>query len=157
VTTERTETTDTTGPDVSGPQSDDRRCQAMTAAGERCRQASSVNESGFCTFHDPERVEEAMDARRRGGQGTRGRRKDEEPPALDVPELEATLEGVVRFQAWVATAVARGAMEPKVGSSLTYALLNLRGALEKRDMERIVEDLRTQLREATGGGPRRVA
>jgi hypothetical protein len=130
-----------------------RRCQAITGDGDRCKRYDT-SPNNLCLVHDPARRAEWVAARRRGqvkglaasaaGRAERALLKPttlEDPP----PPLERTLEGVVRFLAWVAMQVAGGKMAPKQGSTTTYALTTLRAALVARDLEDQLKAARAQL------------
>ena len=117
-----------------------RYCGHRTSNGERCRQVVGLTGTGRCVHHDPTRVEEAADMRRRGGQAahTREPKPDDVPP----PPEPKTLAEVIRWHSWTATALARGQIDRGVAGGLTYCLQQLRGALVSRDLEREVEELR---------------
>jgi len=66
---------------------------------------------------------------------------------LEPPTLEPTLDGLVRHGKWVLDQLSRGRMDPKVASSLTYGLQQMRQALIQRDLENEVKELRAMVKE----------
>jgi len=69
-----------------------RTCKAPNDQGQPCR-AAPVRESDFCFWHDPDRAEEAAQARKLGGQ--RRRRESTLAGAYDVGPLD-TVGGIRR-------------------------------------------------------------
>jgi hypothetical protein len=123
-----------------------RYCGALTREGGTCRQIVGLDStSGLCPFHDPARAEEVTEMRRRGaqaGNATRAALADLEPP-----DLEPTLDGIVRHGKWVLDQLGRGRIDPKVASSMTYGLQQMRQALIQRDLENEVKTLRAMVKE----------
>jgi hypothetical protein len=66
---------------------------------------------------------------------------------LTPPALEPTLDGLVRHGKWVLDQLGRGRMDPKVASSMTYGLQQMRQALIQRDLENEVKELRAMVKE----------
>jgi hypothetical protein len=70
-----------------------RYCEGTKADGRRCG-AAAARGRPYCLFHDPERVDEAAEARRLGG--LRRRREGILTAAFDLDELR-TIDGVRRL------------------------------------------------------------
>ena len=75
-----------------GPLLARRSCAFIMADGRACR-AGPQRERPFCFAHDPDRAEEALEARRLGG--LRRRREGTTTVAYDLPGLD-TVEGIRR-------------------------------------------------------------
>lgn len=71
-----------------------------------------------------------------------------------VPKAPKTLDDVVTYASWVADQTALGNLDPRAAREITNALRQFQSAIEKRDVERQVKELKTQLR---GMKKRRVA
>jgi hypothetical protein len=70
-----------------------RRCAYAKADGQPCRMAP-LHDRPYCFSHDPERAEEAAEARRIGGQ--RRRKEGTIAVAFDLPDLD-TVAGIRRI------------------------------------------------------------
>lgn len=132
---------------------EERLCRAITKAGTRCQQFQTVDESGLCLWHDPARAEIATAARLRGIERSRQRTTEDREAMLaglpPLPPLNATsLASVARYQAEIARRVATGVLDTKMGSAATYALTNLRGLVERAELQKRVKQLERQLRDA---------
>src|SRR2546428_716017 len=76
-----------------------RRCASLNAEGEACQMAP-LRERPYCFAHDPERAEEAADARRLGG--ARRRKERTIAVAYELPGLNS-VAGIRRVLAIVVT------------------------------------------------------
>jgi hypothetical protein len=119
-------------------------CGATTLDGGVCKQIVGVNGSGRCIHHDPDRADEALAARRKGGAATSAR--DPGPQDVPAPPAPQTLEGVIAWHCWIAVAFATGQINKATATGLAYNLAGLRAALVSRDLEREVEELRAQVK-----------
>jgi hypothetical protein len=125
-----------------------RYCEGTTAGGGRCAAAPSRGRP-YCLFHDPERVDEAADARRLGGQ--RRRREGILAAAFDLDEL-GTIDGVARLVDVVVTDTL--SLDNGIGRSrvlLAAAGVALR-IIEGSDHEARLLALETQRRFRNPGG-----
>lgn len=76
----------------------------------------------------------------------------------NVPPAPKTLEDAAKVSAWAIRAVGTGEIDPKVSREIQYGVAQFRGALEKRDLLRQIEQLRKELAAAQAKpGPRAVA
>ncbi|HEV8612852.1 MAG TPA: hypothetical protein VGQ73_05025, partial [Gemmatimonadales bacterium] len=138
---------------INDPSESRRQCRAIAADGERCSQWLNLSTEGFCLFHDPARAEEAAAARARGQVNSArasseraAERREKTIEAMDPPPpLELTLAGVAKQLGWLAQQVSAGRLPPKVGSSVTYSLSNLRQALVASDLEAELKSARAEL------------
>lgn len=119
------------------------QCTALTAAGQRCRQWTTVNLTGLCLFHDPGRKAERREAQSLGGINNAA-------PVLPkrIPRVPKTLSDLVAYLAWIVNATARGELDKDTAAKMTYTLTSMRGALTQRDLEHQVTQLRAELKAA---------
>lgn len=123
--------------------SDNNSCAGTKDDGSPCR-SPFVNESGYCTAHDPERGSEEMAERgRKGGQARAERREAETFDVDSLPPIR-TMDDVREWGEAVARAVARGAIGEKRGNTLSRLLRQIRGAMEA-DAEGRIAELRQQV------------
>jgi hypothetical protein len=66
-------------------------CEAITASGMPCLMRPLIGES-YCWSHHPDRRAEAHDARRKGGQHSRGSGTNPPPDDMDVASLPGRME-----------------------------------------------------------------
>jgi hypothetical protein len=119
-------------------------CGAPTETGEPCRQVVGIgNASGKCIWHDPERAQEALAARTKGGLSAHEREPG--PEDTPAPAEPKTLGDVIAWHSWIAGALARGQIDKATATGLAYNLQQLRAALVSRDLEKEVEELRAQI------------
>jgi hypothetical protein len=97
-------------------------------------------------MHDPARETERDAARIRGGtaSGVSKRLAKVAEPKL-VPKPPKTLEDAVTFASWLSHAVCIGTLDARTAHESAYALNCFKAAVEKRDLLREVEKLRTEL------------
>ncbi len=111
------------------------RCKATTKSGEPCS-ARTLPESEWCFAHDPHRIIDIAEARKKGGQAKSNRARAKKA-MLDAVLSPAELEGLLGA---TMNAVISGHKEPAIGN----AIANLaRAAVAVRDAvavdERIAE------------------
>jgi hypothetical protein len=101
----------------------------------------------LCVWHDPARAEEAAAMRARGFETLAAKAAEEAAREVgeDLPQRPATLDDVVRWQAWIVDTLARKMIEVNRAKALSEVLSAMRGSLEKRDLAKDVEDLREQM------------
>jgi hypothetical protein len=119
------------------------RCSGIAKSGERCR-AAALPGSDFCVTHDPRRVTDLAEWRRRGGKAKSNRaraRRHLADGAMTAAELNGVLGVTLK-------GVLAGKIEPNVGNcvaSLARAIRDVSGwaelderlaALERHDAER---------------------
>jgi hypothetical protein len=85
--------------------SEPKRCLATKAGGDPCN-AIGVLESGYCFHHDPDRREEAHQARVRGGEATRKPKATETLREMVEADIEAWLKPYVDGQRFMVALVA---------------------------------------------------
>ncbi len=122
-----------------------------TVAGKPCRSTISLStENGLCRVHDPTRAEEVREMRRAGARakGESVRRAKAVPPD-HVPRAPKTLQDAVEWSSWAIRAVATGEIDPRVGHEIGYLVNAFKAAVEKRDLQHEIEELRTQLAEVS--------
>jgi len=110
-----------------------RRCAYAKADGQPCRMAP-LHDRPYCFSHDPERAEEAAEARRIGGQ--RRRKEGTIAVAFDLPDLD-TVAGIRRILEIVkidGVGMENGVARVRVLISTAVAAMNLLkvGELEDR-------------------------
>lgn len=139
-------------PRAEGPAGVGPRCSAITSKGERCRQSSTVSDSGLCLFHDPARAEERRRAQERGGEANGA-------PVLPdgLPPRPESLSDVAAYLGWIVDATARGVLDRLTAGRLSSTLKVMVAAVGKRDLEKTVEGLREELRVARATPGRRTA
>ncbi len=118
-----------------------RRCAGSKPDGSACGSAPSL-ESSFCLFHDPDRTEEAAEARRVGGQ--RRRRERIVAGAYDfaglgtVVDIRRLLEVAVMDTLGLENSVARN-------RTLAYLAQVAAGLLQAGELERRLNSLEAAL------------
>lgn len=80
-------------------------------------------------------------------EATRARRTPAADQLRDVPPAPETLEDAVRYFAWITHSVAAGTLDARTGHEAAYALNGFKAAVEKRDLQREVEELRRTVEE----------
>ncbi len=82
--------------------------------------------------------------RKRGAAGRTPSRRAEvrTVDAKDTPGKLDDLDDCVRWAGWVARAVATGKIDARTARETSYAIITLRGSLEKRDLARDLARLR---------------
>lgn len=108
---------------VAGP--NDPRCQATTAAGDRCKMRAGPD--GWCGAHDPLRAEQRRNAGAAGGSGNARRRKIAKQlrAMTNVNEMQRVLMEVF-------LEVAKGERDPRVLTALATgarAILDVTGVV----------------------------
>lgn len=132
------------------------QCTAINARGERCRTPGRLGRTpALCTMHDPERVEEAQAARRRGG-ASRARNQREglrRIRALRESELPKDPETIEDVHAWSLFLLRRGAtghLDPRIHGACNRTLERvLRPLIEALETSREVRRLKAELAEFT--------
>ena len=116
------------------------------ARGEACGSSLGLCESGLCRFHDPELAAEVLAMRQAGGRATAGSRRTARAalPA-NVPRAPETLQDAVAWSSWAMRAVAVGEIDARTGHEIGYLVNAFKAAVEKRDLQREIEELRAEL------------
>ena len=119
------------GPILCGP-----ACGGSRSDGSNC--GAPPGESGLCFWHDPERLEERLEASRKGG----SRRAIPLPvgPPLEAEEARGVLASVM-------AALLEGALDPGTARAAAYIIQVDRKIAEGETVERqlsIIEELRQQ-------------
>ena len=120
------------------------QCKATTKAGSRCKKTNGIK-NGFCLFHDPKRRKDLEAMSHRGGRN----RIPKPTKTFPVPK---TMEDVKKWAAEVAKQVYDGNLDPRRAREVTQALRQLTVALEKVDLQREVNAIKKQLKEAKKRG-----
>ena len=103
-------------------------------------------ENGRCLFHDESRAAEARETSQAGGRASavaKRARRTADPD--DVPAPPKTLEDAVRWSSWAMHAVACGRIDARTGHEIGYLVNAFKAAVEKRDLERQIQELRAEL------------
>lgn len=130
------------------------RCEYVKDDGERCRLDSGLEmyEGELrCLWHDPNRREKAMAARRRGGKASRSGGGSKTVNPYDAPQPPQSLKDAVEWASWVTWAVTVGELDVQVSYAAMNALRTFIKASEKVDTADLwteVEALREKLEEA---------
>ena len=66
-----------------------------------------------------------------------------------VPRAPSKLQDAVEWSSWAIRAVATGEIDPRVGHEIGYLVNAFKAAVEKRDLQHEIEELRTQLAEVS--------
>jgi len=109
----------------------------------------------LCVHHDPAQADE-MKWRRAKGNVSRSRLATTEKLAAihGVPGVPQNLEDATTFAAWAVHQVASGVLDSRTGHEIAFILNSFRGALEKRDLLREIEQLRRDLAAARKETPK---
>ncbi len=128
------------------------QCQGSTPDGTRCEIRSQIV-SGLCVWHDPDRRDEAAAMRRKGAAGRQPAQRTmvKTVSTAETPGKLTDLDDCVRWAAWVARAVATGKIDARTARETSYAIITLRGSLEKRDLARDLNKLRSDFDEFRKG------
>jgi hypothetical protein len=117
-----------------------------TKAGEPCRSPLGLGENGLCMNHDPERQAAARDVRAAGGRATGAAKRAARYTFPDkVPPPPRTLDDAVKFASWLTHAVCSGDIDARPAHEAGYALNVFKAAVEKRDLQREIASLRSEL------------
>ena len=127
------------------------QCSATTKAGTRCRQSSTVDESGYCLLHDPARASLAKEARSKGGKTTanKGRRV---LAVHEVPDLPKTVEDLKEWSLFLVWAAAVEKIEPRTSDSVVRAIKIAMDVLEGSDLRDRLTELEATFAEARRSG-----
>ncbi len=124
-----------------------RTCGAAKVDGTPCRSYLNLSPAtGMCLMHDPERAEERQRVTASGGRATgvaKRARKTADPE--DVPSAPKTLQDAVTWSSWAMHAVACGRIDARTGHEIGYLVNAFKAAVEKRDLERQIHELRAEL------------
>lgn len=132
-------------PDGDAP----RVCSAANKDGTPCRVTFGLSPDGLCFSHDPLRaVEHAASQTARGRASAERKRERRASLPAGMPRAPKTLDDAVRWSAWAMHATATGIIDARTGHEVGYLANAFRGALEKRDLLRQIEQLRAELAEA---------
>ncbi len=129
------------------------RCTATTKAGERCRQYSTVNDSGMCVIHDPARKAEIKSIRARGGKTTakNSRRVLSIRDAPDQPKTAADRLELAHHVVW---AMLVGKVDPTTGGAVLKGLLVAKAMSEDSEVSDRLAELEATLAEVKRTGMR---
>lgn len=125
--------------------------------GAPCRVGINLSPiNGLCIQHDPNRAEEAAAMQKAGGAKRNEiyRRAKQGIPSepKDIPKAPKTLKDAVRLSAWITRATLDGSIEVRVSAAATKALRQFQLSVEKRDLEKRIEELEARLKAAKAGG-----
>ena len=130
------------------------QCTATTKAGERCRQASTVDETGLCLLHDPARKRQVLSIRRRGQKAATKKRRENSIRTVAAgvgPEDAETEAEIATYLSWITGAVKRGDLDPRTGDTMVRSCnAQLRARKESKTVEDVAE-LRAQVAELLRG------
>lgn len=120
------------------------QCQGTKPDGTRCQIRSQIID-GKCIWHDEARRDEADELRKKDQAGRTPSRRAEvrTVDAKDTPGPLRDLDDCVRWAGWVARAVVVGQIDARTSRECSYAIITLRGSLEKRDLARDLAKLRS--------------
>ncbi len=127
---------------------DVRRCGdagGKTAAGLPCRSPLGLGENGLCLSHDPERKAAAREVRAAGGRAAGESKRASRPVPNNVPPPPKTLDDAVKFASWLTHAVCVGTLDARSAHEAGYSLNVFKAAVEKRDLQREIAQLRAEL------------
>ena len=84
--------------------------------------------------------------RQAGGRATAGSKRTARAalPA-NVPRAPETLQDAVAWSSWAMRAVAVGEIDARTGHEIGYLVNTFKAAVEKRDLQREIEELRAEL------------
>jgi hypothetical protein len=119
-------------------------------SGEPCGGTIALSETnGLCAFHDPDRAEHARAVRAAGSASgpKRPTRRAALPAGMPLRPPK-TLEDAVTWSAWAMHAVAAGTISERVGHEIGYLVNAFKAAVEKRDLQKQIDELRAQLAQA---------
>jgi hypothetical protein len=117
-------------------------CTKKKGSGEPCR-ATALPDKDWCIFHDPERVEQGEEARRRGGE-SRSRKAATLPDEIAV-EKPKTVNDLANLLGDLIVWTLRGTIDVKINNSVTATANTMIGALVKADLEAEVEAMKTDI------------
>ncbi len=84
--------------------------------------------------------------RQAGGQATAvSRRSARAASPANVPRAPQTLQDAVAWSSWAMRAVAVGEIDARTGHEIGYLVNVFKAAVEKRDLQREIEELRAEL------------
>lgn len=137
------------------------RCRGVvTSDGRPCGVRNGLGPSGYCVFHDPERVAQVRKAAARGRTAARARRKQvasegedrglEERLRLPAPK---TLEHAVEWASMLTKAIADGQISAARGREAGKLLHVFQGAYEKRELQRRIVELERALAAQRAAAP----
>jgi hypothetical protein len=103
--------------------------------------------NGLCLWHDPERIEAATLARRRGALKSNSKRPKSVKVVLgeEAPPSPQSLADCVTWASWLAVAVTTGKIDGRTCREATTAIRELRSSLEKRDVEKAFDELKKEI------------
>lgn len=115
---------------------DRKPCHALTANGSAC-QASAIDGSDYCFFHDPAKADE-----RREAQSTGGKQNKMKVLADDVPDIAVRdCRDVVALVSETINQVRKGQIDPRVANAVGYLANVLIKAVEQGDIEQRIKEL----------------
>ncbi len=128
-----------------------RACNAFNLEGERCGQ-TTVGPNGLCIWHDPDRVADAAEARRRGQERYREvqaeQRRRSAVKAEDLPPpFELTAAGLLRMLAWIHQQLAAERLDPDRARELRGTIREMRPFIRDRDIEDRLHTALAELKE----------
>ena len=126
------------------------QCSATTEAGHRCRQRSTVNDTGLCLLHDPKRRALAQAARRKGARASAkakvaGRIKTVSPE--EAPANPTTIAEVAGYASWALGALTTGAIDARTAREITGLLGRVQNALKDSKVVDEIAELRERMDE----------
>jgi hypothetical protein len=115
-------------------------CSALTKSGAPCRAPALA--SGWCVSHDPNRVVEIAEYRRRGGQAKSNRARARR-------QLPIEPMGNDELRAWITVAFAK-AMKGQMAPALLNALSNAAKTMAELQRESTIEERMSEIERKLG-------
>ena len=122
------------------------RCRHIKDDGERCGVTWGLSDAGLCLHHDPERAEEVMEARRRGGRATARKLHSPGLAPSDLPPLDSP-QAASKWLAIVGEAVATGRLGHREGATVVRAVEAFLKSHDAGEVTERLEDLMDALAE----------
>jgi len=122
------------------------RCQHVKDDGERCGVTFGLSDNGFCLHHDPERIEEAQAARKRGGEATAKKLRKSGLDADDLPPLTSH-EAAEIWTDRIGRAAATGSLPSSAAQAALRAVREWRESHESGEVSNRLESLLDALAE----------
>ncbi len=100
-------------------------------------------------MHDTSRAEERLRVTQAGGVASAVAKRDRKTADPDdVPTAPRTLQDAVTWSSWAIHGVACGRIDARTAHEIGYLVNAFKAAVEKRDLERQIQELRAELAEA---------
>lgn len=120
------------------------KCSGTTKTGTACRAPALA--SGFCVSHDPDRIVQLAEWRKRGGRAKSNRSR----AMKDLPDVPMTSADLHRHLGSVFLRVIAGKIEPNVGTSAATIARVMTEIAKTSDIEGRLIDLERRLASRSG-------